>query len=36
VVIWDQVHLSEAGSEYLGRAIVNYLLPDGASVSAAP
>jgi peptidoglycan/LPS O-acetylase OafA/YrhL len=38
VVVWDQAHLSEKGSEYLGEAIVNYLLPaDTANIfNAAP
>jgi hypothetical protein len=30
VVIWDQVHLSENGSSYLGEAIVDFLLSANA------
>jgi hypothetical protein len=38
LVVWDQAHLSEKGSEYLGEAIANYLLAaDTANIfNAAP
>jgi hypothetical protein len=37
VVVWDHVHLSKQGSEFLGSAVMNYLLgTTGSAISSRP